>query len=131
MTSPPLFFQTFDITASPADATETVIATLSGVCSAYAGQTFKVAGSANVTPEASGVDVILRIRRASLTGTLVAGPVGVPGEVDPNTGGVYNAITGSDAPGDVAGQIYVLTATITSAGGASVVNQVSLTARVD
>lgn len=131
MTSPPLFFQTFDITASPADATETVIATLTGVASAYAGQSFKLYGACNVTPEASGADVILRIRRASLTGTLVSGPVGVPGEVDPNTGGVTAIINGTDSPGDVAGQIYVLTATITSAAGASVVNQATLSARVD
>lgn len=131
MTSPPLFYQTFDIQASPADATETVIATLTGVCSQQASNIFKLAGSTNVTPEASGADVILRIRRNTLTGTLVAGPVGVPGEIDPNTGGVLAEITGQDSPGDSAGAVYVLTATITSAAGASVVNQVSLTARVD
>lgn len=129
MSVPANHFDSYTIVASPAGATETVIASVSGVGELLPGLTVHLDAWANVTKEASAVDAILAIRRGSLTGTVVAGPVSMAGAVDAGADGVSGTLQGFDAPGDFAGATYVLTLTMTSAGGASTVVAVGLHAR--
>src|SRR4051812_11200437 len=85
--------------------TETVIATLSGVVTKYSGQTIKLTGTAVFTQGADSDGVIFRIRRASLTGTLVsdAGTQAITG--GPGATFTYGVFA-EDAPGDVTGFVY-------------------------
>lgn len=130
MSVPANFFDTYAVVASPADNTETVIATLSGITELLPNLPVHLHGWVNITGEASATDVRLRIRRASLTGTLVVGPFTF-GLTDvtaaaPATGDIF----GVDTPGDFAGATYVLTALVTAGAGTSTVNGVCLQARV-
>lgn len=131
MTSPPLFYSTLAVTASPATDAEIVIATLTGVCTKYAGQTIKLTAAANLTPDVDATAIVARIRRASLTGTVVGGPVSISGTAVDDATSMNLGVDGSDSPGDVSGGVYVLTIACTDANSAGVTNAVSLVARVD
>lgn len=96
-------------------ATEAVIATVSGVSPSSADQTVSLLARASVLTQAGGTTVTLRLRRVSLTGTLV-------GEGNPHQIGASLSaeVTDSfdDQPGDVAGLTYVLTA-VSAVGNAT------------
>jgi hypothetical protein len=130
MSVPANFFDTYTVTASPADNTETVIATLSGLTELLPNLPVHLHAWANITGEASATDMRLRIRRTSLTGTSVVGPF-TCGVTDVTAAAPANGeLYGVDTPGDFAGQVYVLTVVMTAAGGTSTVNAVALQARV-
>lgn len=131
MTRVALTFSTAAIVASPAAGAETVIATLPGVTCQYSSDTFKLHGYVNITPDTDGTDVVLRIRRTSLTGAVAVGPVGIPGGIDGANGAVTCTIDGNDTPGDIANGVYVLTAVIAGGNSPSVVNGAVLNARCD
>lgn len=130
MSVPANFFDTYTIVASPADNTETVIATLSGLTELLPNLPVHLHGWVNITGEASATDIRLRIRRTSLTGASVAGPF-TCGVTDITAAKEANGeIWGSDTPGDFAGATYVLTVVVTGGAGTSTVNGVCLSARV-
>lgn len=131
MTRVALNFSTAAIVASPAAGAETVIAALNGVTCQYPSDVFKLHGYVNITPDTDGTDVILRIRRASLTGAVAVGPFGIPGGIDGANGAVTATIDGNDQPGDVANAVYVLTAVVAGGNSPSAVNGVALNARCD
>jgi hypothetical protein len=125
------FLTTYTSAGNPAGASEAVIATLSGNLTLYAGQSFKLHGNLACQVAASTASVILKIRRDSLTGTVVAtSPTYNGGDVTtPKLVGFD--VYGTDQVTDVSGQTYVLTVTLASAGGATTVSSVFLEARVD
>lgn len=131
MTRQPLVFSTAVVAASPAAGAETVVAILQGVASQYASDVFKLHGYLNITPDTDGTDVRLTIRRNSISGPIVAGPIGIPGGITAADGAVTATIDANDAPGNIVNGTYVLTATVTTADSPSVCNLVALNARVD
>ena len=114
---PPLFF-TSGIAGVVAlsGSTEAVVATLGGVVTPY-GATMNVAlsGQVFVTTGTTTTAVICRIRRASLTGTLVGDQTGQPVVAAAGSANIYEA-NAVDNPGDVTGFTYVLTCTDTGGG---------------
>lgn len=97
-------------------ATEIVVATLVGVTLADPTLNILLEGVAQVTTGVGATTVTPRIRRTSLTGTLV-------GEANAITTAASSTIqiahTEEDAPGDVASLVYVLTLTAAGAAGTS------------
>lgn len=131
MSIPATFFDTYTVVAAPADATATVVATLSGVCTQLPGQSVKLRGWAVLTPGADTTAVTVKI---------------VPG-VDPTLDVPIAAVVGTDA-GDLAhgmvitvegemsdetvsGAVFSLAVVCTGASGASGLSVVHLEARVD
>lgn len=130
MAIPQNFFDTYTVVASPADATETVIATLAGITELLPNLPVHLHAWCNITGASDATNVILRIRRTSLTGTAVVGPI-TCGTTDVTAAVAANGeLWGQDTPGDFAGAVYVLTAVVTSATAPSTVNAVALNARV-
>jgi hypothetical protein len=116
---PPLYFTSGTAaTQAISGATEVVVATLNGVVTPYgANQTVVLRGRAFITSPGSTTGVVLRIRRASLTGTLVSDQTGqtvITAAADSN---IYE-VGASDTPGDVTGFTYVLTVVCTAGSGA-------------
>lgn len=120
-------YYTNAVTASPSGATEIVIATLPGCSVSYPSDHFIIQAFADITVQAATTAVILKPRRTSLTGTIVATSTTTYGAAATIAAGPF-LITATDAPGDVSNLTYVLTATLTAAGGASTVNVVGITA---
>lgn len=131
MTRNPLNFSTGDVAASPADATETVIAILDGVTCQFSSDTFKLHGYVNIILDNDATDCILRVRRDSLAGDLVGSESSISASITPGNGAATNSIDVNDTPGDVANATYVLTAECSAASGPSEINDVSLNARCD
>lgn len=104
---------------------ETVIATLPGVSNQSADGIIRFMGYAVVTGGANTTFVTLRVRRASLVGTLI-------GEGDPATltGAAIASVPiyAEDTPGEVGGVTYVLTAQLTAASANGSVQIASLLA---
>lgn len=124
-------WQTYTTTATVAGATEASVMTLTGPSSSYAGQTFKLHGWLAFQVAASTASVVLKIRRDSLAGTIVVtSPTYNGGDVTTPKLTAFE-LFGSDTQLDVASGIYVLTATLASAGGATTVSAGILEARVD
>lgn len=116
------------VTGSPAAAAETVIATLASVSTQFGGQTVRFAANVDITPQAAVTSITYRIRRTSLTGTLV----GTVGPIAPSAapiGRLVSEIEGSDAPGDSSGP-YVLTAQCAAGAAPSTVNAVTFQANI-
>jgi hypothetical protein len=123
--------QSYTVVASPAAAAETVIASVAGNTSLFAGQTFKLQGFCALTADASAVSLVLKIRRASLTGTTVATSATYTG-IDILTPALVGFhVYGSDTILEQTNGIYVMTATLASAVAGSTVAAVFLEARVD
>lgn len=104
---------------------ETVVATLQIPSTGPNLSNITLEGSVSLTTGASTTGVTLRIRRASLTGTVISGPqadaIFAPAAAASET----HSIQGQDALGDTAGQVYVLTAqAVAATGNASAVNGV-------
>lgn len=106
---------------------ETVVATLAGISTSLVGQRVKLRGWVQLTLGAATTTVTLRVRRTSVTGTLVgeANPVAIPSAAA--TTGEFE-ICVEDSPGEIAGGTYVLTAEQASATGNGTALQSSLEA---
>jgi|SRR5688572_2866812 len=95
--------------------TETVVATLSGVSTSGAGRKIQLKGHAKITTGANTTALNLRIRRDSLTGTVVdeSNPV----QVEAAAGSTEDhEIPAEDVPtGEIFNATYVLTAQQTGA----------------
>lgn len=109
---------------------ETVVASVSGTSTNQAGQTVSIRGKANITLGATTTAVVMRVRRDSLTGTVV-------GEVQ--TEQISTAAGSTEdheiyreevAPGEFSGRTYVITASQTGAGGNGTVNNASVEVEV-
>lgn len=107
------------VAAGPTATTtaETVIATTRSVSSPFAGSSFLVEFFGNLGIGAAATAATYKIRRDSLTGTtvLTSQPIGVSAGVRiVFAQGVVDSLVG-----DVAGQLWVLTVTMTAATGNS------------
>lgn len=108
-----------------AGATEKVILTSSPVSTPRQGATITITGHVNETPGTGGTAVVVRVRRGTLTGTVV----GVA-ETDTLAAGNSEsiAIDCVDSGIDVDGMVYVVTVQVTGAGAnAGTVNFASIT----
>lgn len=110
------------VDASPADATETVIATISAPSHLRTDESILLEGWAAFTVGTNGASVRLRIRRTSVAGTVKADTGAVTGGVTA-AGLVTLAVAGVDTSGT---DTYVLTLTVGSATAASTVSAVLL-----
>lgn len=125
----PITYSTTAVTASPADDTETVIATLPGVTVTYPSDRVVLTAIADISWQAAVTGCTLKIRRTGVSGTTVATMVQTP-KAAADIVREPTPIAGVDTPGDMANGTYVLTCTLTAAGGASTVNAVSLIGNV-
>ena len=114
---PPLFFNSGNAAAQAiSGSTEVVVATLNGVVTPLgANQTVSLFGQAFITTGTTTTAVVVRIRRGSLTGTLVGDQTGQPVVAAAGSSNIYEA-NATDTPGDVTGFTYVLTVTDTGGG---------------
>lgn len=96
-------------------STEVVVATLSGVVTPYGPGTVNLLGGVFVTTGTTTTAVVVRIRRASLTGTLVGDQTGQPVVAAAGSANWY-PVMGQDTPGDVTGYTYVVTVQDTGGG---------------
>lgn len=113
---PPLWFTSGN--AAPiaiVTSAEIVVATLPGVVTPYGPQTIKLDGHVMVTSGSTSTAVVCRIRRASLTGTLVGDQTG-QSVITAAAGTNFYEVWGQDNPGDVTGFTYVLTVQDTGGG---------------
>ena len=110
------------------NATETVVATLSGIASQRAGQRVELEGEINVTGGTSTTAFVLRVREDSLTGNLVdeapvdtlATAVGSPED---------HTIRAEHVPAlELSNKTYVLTVTQTGGAAAGTCNHARLRA---
>lgn len=123
------FKRTTAIVASPVDATETIIASLTIADDLVVGQGIFLEGWAAFVIGTNGVSDRLRIRRTNAAGATQA-------DTDVLTGGVAAAakiaqdVMGFDTGPTLPGQVYVLTLTVGSATTASTVSSVLLRASI-
>lgn len=114
------------VKASPALAAETDVCEIAGIATRSDQDAVILHGSVDITAGTAGTAVTLKIRQgAGVGGTVVAtyGPVTV------TAADRYSIpIDGVDVPGQVAGESYTLTATVTAASAASTVHACALTA---
>jgi hypothetical protein len=115
------------VDASPADATETIIATVTLDEALRADQSVHLLGYAAFTVGTSGTSARLRIRRTNVSGDVKADTDATNATAAQK---VERVVVGTDALGAVAGQIYVLTLTVGAASAASTVSNVALLAVV-
>ena len=95
--------------AESAANTETVVCTLSGVTTRFAGLTIRLSGWVQLTPGTTATSITLRLRRGSLTGTLVGPQTAESGNVVASKISDLT-VEAEDAPGEVTGFTYVMTA---------------------
>lgn len=124
----PLFYSSNVVVASPTDDTETVVCVINSVVSSYAGQEIKLRGWVAIGFDVDVTATVLRIRRGSLTGAIVEPQLTY---TTPESTSVNLDIEVVDAPGALASATYVLTVQVIDASDTSVLEGVSLTARVD
>jgi hypothetical protein len=105
---------------------ETVVATLAGLSTGQAGQTVALRGKANITLGTSTTAIVMRVRRDSLTGTVV-------GEVQTEQISTAAASTEDHeiyredvGAGEFNGRTYVVTVSQTAAAANGTVNNASL-----
>lgn len=108
--------------------TETVVATLAGVQTRFPGQNIVLAGWVVVTPGATVTAIQLRLRRASLTGTLI-GPNQTLAAGFAASVRAAQDFYGEDQPGE-GNFTYVLTYQGTGEGGAASFQAVELIATI-
>lgn len=118
--------RTTTVTGSPAGASETVIATLSGLVLPY-GDIIDIEATCDVTIGTSGVSATLKLERGSAAGGTIIATIGPCTVVAANR---YNfAIQGTDSQSaEFSGGTYVLTLTVGSGAATSTVNNVNMTA---
>jgi hypothetical protein len=117
------------VVASPTDATETIIASITLTGDVAVQRSVIIRGFAAFTVGTSGTAVRLRIRQTNVSGT-------VKGDTGALTGGisagnlVVENVVGVDAAPSNTGQVYVLTLQVTAGAAASTVSAVELDAIV-
>jgi hypothetical protein len=117
---------TATVVASPTDNTETIIATLT-VPVVDADQTVYFWGWHAVTVGTNGTACTTKIRRTDASGSTRA----TTGAVTAVAATLREfGIQGSDAPGAVQNQVYVMTLTVTAGSAASTVSSLALFAAV-
>lgn len=123
----PRYYYSETVAASPAAATETIIATLTITADVALMRGVKLSAWASFTAGTDGASALLRIRRTDASGTIVkAGPA-----VEVTATKVYEqSILAVDENITPAAQVYVLTLTVASASAASTVAAVTLDALV-
>lgn len=120
-------FRTATVAASPADATETIVASLTIGEDLAVAEGVLLWAYAAYTVGTNGVSVLPRIRRTNAAGTvIIAG--GAQTSVAANLDN--QGIQGFDSSPSIPGQVYVLTLTVGSATAASTVSAVELVALV-
>lgn len=126
----PRFVRSTTVAASPADATETIICTLTvpGDIAQIAG--IELVGWAAYTIGTNGVSGNLKIRRTNASGTTIVA-TGVCNEGTwAATQLTEQGVMGFDTGGTLPNQVYVLTLTVGSATAASTVSAAYLRALV-
>lgn len=125
-----IFFATYDAVASPADATETVIAVLDGVVSRYPGRMIRFEGWVSIVPDADATGVTLKVRNDDLAGEQV-------GNASPllySSAGVVTVspftIVVAQEFGEIPNGTFVLTAEVADAVAGSDIGALSFEARV-
>lgn len=107
---------------TPVTTAETVVGTMRGVSSSYAGCVFALEAAFDLLTAAGSTGVVARIRRDSLTGTAVLTTPAIAGAASTQLPRIALACTDSIA-GEVAGQVYVVTVAVAgSAANPSVTN---------
>lgn len=129
MSVPANFFDTYNVVAAPADDQETVVAILTGVGELLPNLAVNLHGWVDIIPDADVVGITLTVHRDSISGQQVGNPVAVGMSPAGTLTEALPTIDVVDFPGDFANATYVLTVTCASAGGASQVNSVHLSAR--
>lgn len=124
----PTNFYTNAITASPALAAETVVATLPGVTLDSASRHVLLEAWIAWTVGTTAATGQLRIRQSTLTGTVVANS-GILTQLTA-AGLRTDSVFGIDQPGDVAGFTYVLTLQVPAATAISTISAAYLHATV-
>lgn len=119
--------RTTTVVASPTDATETIIASLTINGNLALGAGILLIGWGAYTVGTNGVSCNLKLRRTDASGTTLAA-TGAVTRTAANlaSGSVWAFDTGATLPG----QVYVMTATLASASAASTFSAVQLTAIV-
>lgn len=109
---------------------ETVVATLTGVSTAQAGQTVQLEGTYQITTGGSTTNVTTRIRRDSVSGTVVG--EGNAENVSAAAGSTESHTLAAEEvnPGEFSGRTYVLTAQQTGAAANGSVLQAELVATI-
>lgn len=127
----PLFYTSGIVLATAiSGATEVVVATVSSVTTRWSGQTVTLLGFALVTTPGSTTAVTTRIRKTSLTGTVVSDATAQAITAAAGSSNTY-LTAATDGPGDVEAFTYVLTVTCTAGSGAGSAVWAYLEARVD
>jgi hypothetical protein len=121
------FQQTTTVVASPAGATETIIASLTISSNLTINSGIRLRGWAAFTVGTNGTTYELKIRRTNTSGATQAdtGAIGTSA-----TSLVANSVVGNDTGATLPGQVYVLTLTVANGSAASTVSAVSLEAVV-
>lgn len=114
----PRYAYTETVAASPAAATETIIASLTTNQDCAVMEAVRLFGWCSFTAGTDAASALLRIRRTDASGTIIkAGPA-----VAATATAVYSpSIAGADEGIAVPNQVYVLTLTVASASAASTV----------
>lgn len=107
---------------------ETVVATLTGTSTNQSGQSFGLRGEVTLTTGGSTTGVTLRVRRDSLTGTLVGEASADAVEAAAGSVETHDIYVEESAPGEFSGRTYVLTAAQIGAAANGTVSQASLVA---
>lgn len=123
----PRVVQTVTVSASPAAAAETVIATTPALGDVAFAIGVLVFAFASITIGTSGANLRLRVRQTNVSGTVVADSGTTTGGIAAGNVCDINA-NGLDSSPAASGQLYVVTAQVGSAAAASTVGFVSLVA---
>lgn len=117
------------VAASPPDATETTIATITVNTDQAIQQAILLRGFAAFTVGTNGTAVTLKIRRTNTSGTTIASTGALTGGIAA-AALVAETVLGFDTGVGGTGQVYVLTLTVTGGSAASTVSAVELDAIV-
>lgn len=122
----PRFLVSTTVAASPTAATETTIATVTLPSNVAVVSSVILMGYASFTVGTSGTAVRLRIRQTNTSGQTVADTGAVTGGI--TAANLVTLNNGGQDASSAAGQVYVLTLTVTGGAAASTVSNVQLLA---
>lgn len=125
-----IFFDTYDVVASPGDDTETVIAILEGVVQRYNNTTIALSGWVSLAPDADATGMVLAIRRGDIDGDIINDAFGIIAAAGTFSDVPVSIEVQDDQLGQVIDATYVLTLTCADASDTTSVNAVKLEARV-
>ena len=117
------------VVASPAAASETIIAQIQLTGDVAVQRSVIVRGFAAFTVGTSGTAVRLRLRQTNVSGTVIGDTGALTGGIAAGNLVVEN-VAGVDASPSNTGQVYVMTLTVTAGAAASTVSAVELDAIV-